>query len=189
MAGVGAEVRERHPVAAADARVELVDLAGEAVRREPLGHGIGVEEGAVDLLGLGAKDAVKANGVGHDHLSLFFVLFLSLTPVPGENHRPWRNSLRRHGSGATATLSHGPTRTSTCSLTRCSSVPPRSKGSAATARRAVRRSSGSTIICSASSTPAAFITWTSRTRSTSSGLPAASWSRRTVSTPVTSGRW
>src|SRR5262245_26729862 len=35
MARTGAEVRERHPVAAADACVHFVDLAGEAVRRKP----------------------------------------------------------------------------------------------------------------------------------------------------------
>ena len=38
-----------------------MDLSGEAVRRQPFGHGVGVEKGAVDLLGLGAKDSVKAD--------------------------------------------------------------------------------------------------------------------------------
>src|SRR6185437_365853 len=61
------EVAERHPVAAADPGVELVHLAGEAVRRQPLGDRVGVEEGAVDPLGRGAQHAVETEGVaGHD---------------------------------------------------------------------------------------------------------------------------
>jgi len=38
-----------------------MDGAREAVRREPFGQGIGLEEGAIDLLGLGAKDTVETN--------------------------------------------------------------------------------------------------------------------------------
>src|SRR5689334_22438970 len=86
MARAGAEVRERHPVAAADARVELVHLSGEAVGRKPFGHGVGVEEGAINLLGLRAKDAVKANGVvRHDQILL--VRFLCWTACRRKNHR------------------------------------------------------------------------------------------------------
>jgi len=62
-------VGERHPVRAADARVEVVDLAGEAVRRQPLGHRVGVEERPVDAVGRGAQDAVKADGSGHRRCS------------------------------------------------------------------------------------------------------------------------
>ena len=61
----GREVGERHAVAAADAGVDFVDLAGEAVGRQPAGHRIGVEEGLVDLLGRGLEDEVQADGVGH----------------------------------------------------------------------------------------------------------------------------
>jgi hypothetical protein len=50
-------------MAAADPGVELVHLAGEAVRRQPFGDGVGVEEGAVDALGWGVQDAVEADGV------------------------------------------------------------------------------------------------------------------------------
>jgi hypothetical protein len=64
MTRAGAEVRERHPVAASDARVHLMDLAREAVRRQPLGHRVGIEEGAIQAIGGGAQHAVEADGVG-----------------------------------------------------------------------------------------------------------------------------
>ena len=38
MAFAGGEIRERHFVGAADFGVQLVDLAGESVRRKPFGH-------------------------------------------------------------------------------------------------------------------------------------------------------
>jgi hypothetical protein len=45
----------------------MVDLAGEAVGRQPFGHGIRIEEGAKDLLRLGGEDAMQTNGIsGHD---------------------------------------------------------------------------------------------------------------------------
>jgi hypothetical protein len=34
------------------------------MRRQPFGHGIGIEKRAINLLPLGAENAVKANGVG-----------------------------------------------------------------------------------------------------------------------------
>ena len=40
----GAEIRERHLVGATDFRVQVVNLAGESVRRKPLGHRVRVEE-------------------------------------------------------------------------------------------------------------------------------------------------
>ena len=39
--------------------------AGEAVGRQPLRHGVRLDECAIDLLGLCRQDAVQANGVGH----------------------------------------------------------------------------------------------------------------------------
>lgn len=39
-------------------------MAGEAVRRQPLAHGVGVEEGAVDAFGRRGEDAVEADGSG-----------------------------------------------------------------------------------------------------------------------------
>jgi len=64
MAVAGREILERHPEAAADLAIELVDVADEAVRRQPLGQGRAVREGTVDLLGRGAQDAVEADGSG-----------------------------------------------------------------------------------------------------------------------------
>ena len=58
MALLRAEVGERHAIAAADAGVDLVDFAGEAVRRKPLGHGVGIEKCAIDAIGRGAQHAV-----------------------------------------------------------------------------------------------------------------------------------
>src|SRR5262249_41292676 len=64
MAAAGAEVRERHPISAADARIHLVDLADEAVRREPLRHRIGIKERPIHTLGRRAQYAVKPDGIG-----------------------------------------------------------------------------------------------------------------------------
>jgi hypothetical protein len=58
------EVGELHAVDAADARVHLQHAAGEAVRRQELGHRVGVEESAVDALGRRLEDAVEADGAG-----------------------------------------------------------------------------------------------------------------------------
>jgi hypothetical protein len=44
-----------------------MNLAGEAVGRQPFRHGIAVEERSVDPFGWGTKDSVKLNGIlGHD---------------------------------------------------------------------------------------------------------------------------
>src|SRR5690606_34995413 len=43
----------------------LVDLSREAVRRKPLRLGVRIEEGAIDSLRGGAKDAVKSDGIRH----------------------------------------------------------------------------------------------------------------------------
>src|SRR5262249_35049430 len=46
----------------------MVDLAGEAVGRQPFGHGVGIEEGTKQLLRLGGEDTMQTDGValGHD---------------------------------------------------------------------------------------------------------------------------
>src|SRR5215475_9867107 len=59
-----AEVGERHPVAAADPRVHLENLGGEAVGRKPFDHRVRIEEGTVDPLRCRTQDAVKPDGVG-----------------------------------------------------------------------------------------------------------------------------
>lgn len=69
MALPGAEVGERHPAAAADLRFQMVDLGGEAVRRQPLDQGVGVEKRAVDPFGRRAQHAVQADGAGGHGLS------------------------------------------------------------------------------------------------------------------------
>src|SRR5207249_2173833 len=68
MARIRGEIRERHPECAANLRVEMVNLAGEAIGRQPLGHGVRVEEGAKNLLRPGGEDTMQTNGIalGHD---------------------------------------------------------------------------------------------------------------------------
>ncbi len=64
-----AEIAEFHAKPAADPRIHLFDLAGKPVGRQPLGHRIGIEEGAVDLPGRGPEYAVQFHGIaGHGHL-------------------------------------------------------------------------------------------------------------------------
>lgn len=58
------EVGELHAVAAAHARVHLEHAPREAVRRQPLGHGVGVQKGAVDALGRRGEHAVQGDGSG-----------------------------------------------------------------------------------------------------------------------------
>src|SRR5881394_3749454 len=62
--GAGGEVREGHLVGAADLRIDMVNLAGEAVRRKPFGHGIGIEERPIHPLRDGPEHSVKPNGAG-----------------------------------------------------------------------------------------------------------------------------
>jgi hypothetical protein len=64
MALARAEVRERHPMATANASVHVLNLAREPVWRKPFGHGVGIEECPVDALGRRAKHAVEANRIG-----------------------------------------------------------------------------------------------------------------------------
>ena len=68
----GREVCERHLVCAANLGVQVVDLAREAVRRDPLAQGIGLEECAINFLRRRTKDAVKADSMrGHDFIFFF----------------------------------------------------------------------------------------------------------------------
>ena len=67
MAVTGREVRERHPEGAANPCIQMMNLAGEAIGRQPFGQGIGIQKRAVDALGLGAENTVKPDGTGgHD---------------------------------------------------------------------------------------------------------------------------
>ena len=59
------------PVAAPDARFQMVDRAGKAVRWQPLRHRIGFQEGAVKFLGARRQDSMKPDGIGHGFHSHF----------------------------------------------------------------------------------------------------------------------
>jgi hypothetical protein len=69
MALARGEIAERHPEGAADFRVEVMHGAGKAVGRQPLRHGVRLDEGAIDLIGLRCQDAAQSNGVGHGSFS------------------------------------------------------------------------------------------------------------------------
>ena len=64
MAIAGGEIGEGHFVAATDFGVQVMHFAGESVRREPLGHGVGIEDRAIDPFRWGAEHSVKSNGIG-----------------------------------------------------------------------------------------------------------------------------
>jgi hypothetical protein len=84
MARVRGEVRKRHPECAANLRLEMVDLAGEAVGRQPLGHGFGIEEGAKNLFRLGGEDTMQTNGIALGHDAIFSMTERSISrDLPG----------------------------------------------------------------------------------------------------------
>src|SRR5512143_955326 len=58
-----AEIRERHLVGTVDPGIELMNLAGEPIRRKPLGHCIGIQERPIDSLGSSTKYSVKPDSV------------------------------------------------------------------------------------------------------------------------------
>jgi hypothetical protein len=59
------EVREGHPVGPAHASVGVVNLACEAVRRQPFRHSVRIEESSIDLFWRRAQDAMKTDCAGH----------------------------------------------------------------------------------------------------------------------------
>src|ERR1041385_7135293 len=63
MALTGAKIRERHLVTASDFGVDLMNRAGESVRRKPLRHGACIKERAIDSFGRGAQHAVKLDSI------------------------------------------------------------------------------------------------------------------------------
>ncbi len=71
MAVAAAKVGERHAVTATHLCVHLVHLGGEAIRRQPTGHRVGVQKGAVNAFGGGAQHAVEVDGVGGHVFDLF----------------------------------------------------------------------------------------------------------------------
>jgi hypothetical protein len=64
------EVCEGHFVGTSDLGLDVMDLAREAVRRQPFCHGIGIEKRSIDPLGWCAKYSLKFDGIlGHCALS------------------------------------------------------------------------------------------------------------------------
>lgn len=60
----GREIRERHfGEFSADAQLQLMDFACEAIGRQPFGHRAGIEKRSVDFLGLGREYAMQPDSV------------------------------------------------------------------------------------------------------------------------------
>src|ERR1700754_4180439 len=79
MAVPGAEVTKGHLVRSARLRIHVMDLACEAIRRQPLCNRIGLKESAIDTLGRCAQDAVKIDGSGrHDGLTFSWMNYTHL---------------------------------------------------------------------------------------------------------------
>ena len=57
----------------------MVDLAGEAVGRQPLRHGVRIEEGAKNLLRLGGEDTMQTNGIALGHDVIFSITERSIS--------------------------------------------------------------------------------------------------------------
>jgi len=67
MAVTGAEVGERHSVAATDSSVHMMNFAGEAIGRQPFHQGVGVGEGTIEAFGCRAQHTVEFDRMsGHD---------------------------------------------------------------------------------------------------------------------------
>lgn len=63
MALGGAEISEGHLVAAADFRVQMMDLARESIRRKPLAQGVSIEEGPINSLWRRLEHTVESDGL------------------------------------------------------------------------------------------------------------------------------
>jgi hypothetical protein len=58
------EVSEGHFVASTDSGVQMMDFAGESIRRKPFAHSLRIEEGSIDLLGCRPENAMELDCVG-----------------------------------------------------------------------------------------------------------------------------
>jgi len=87
------EGRERHLESAADLGVQVVDLAGEAVWREPLDHCIRVEEGSIDSFWGCAEHVVKSDrACRHDECSFQLLVLRDegvVAPNAAHHQRIW----------------------------------------------------------------------------------------------------
>src|SRR4029453_7107143 len=71
VAVAGGEVREGHLVGTADLRIDMVNLARKAVRRQPLDHCLGIDECPIDFLRCRTEHPGERYGAGvHDDFSL-----------------------------------------------------------------------------------------------------------------------
>src|SRR4029453_8613546 len=70
VSGACGEIRERHLVGAADFGMEVVNLARKAVRREPFGHCVWIEERPIDFLRRRTGHSVKLDGCWGHHCLL-----------------------------------------------------------------------------------------------------------------------
>src|SRR5439155_13706762 len=59
----GAEIGKRHPVAAANFRVHLMNLAGKSIRWQPLRHRLRIKKRAVNLLRLCPEHSMNADRI------------------------------------------------------------------------------------------------------------------------------
>src|SRR5712671_1967103 len=90
------EIDEGHLVAASDPDIHVMNLAGEAIRGEPLRHGVGVQKGLIHSRRRRAEDAMQTDGVGgHD----FALLWL--------NDLNYRDSVIRRTSSASSDNLYG----------------------------------------------------------------------------------
>jgi hypothetical protein len=79
MTRAGVEVGEGHSVGTAHLGLEMMHPTGEAVRRQPFDHGVGIDERAVNSLRLSSKNPVETDSVGggaHDGV-VMMTFFLS----------------------------------------------------------------------------------------------------------------
>jgi hypothetical protein len=87
----GGEIGERHLVGPADLRIHAMDLAGEAVGRQPSRHGVRVDERAIDPFRRRGQDAMQANnvlrGAGHA-VRLARQEAIGQPPPPARDGRP-----------------------------------------------------------------------------------------------------
>src|SRR6185436_4249952 len=81
MSATTREVGERHAEGASHARLHVMNLAGEAVRRQPLGQAVGVEKSLVNARRRRFQDAMKFHGTGHDDLLRWVVPVLVESPL------------------------------------------------------------------------------------------------------------
>jgi hypothetical protein len=102
----GGEISERHLVAAGDFGVQVMNLAGESIRRKPLGHCVRIEERPINSLRRCPKHSVKSDGVYFIcwHSFLCVVIFI----ICDEESRRFRTCFARESARTIANLAAMP---------------------------------------------------------------------------------